>query len=121
MEPDSNEPNDVEHAEHRIRECLLDPSETVGRTQSSLHTYELVAIWFHLTHGFWSAMQTLGWSGKTWLCRWKVIGGIYVTLLMLGFLVVVLAFAFGCAPSLCDSCNGAMDCCKEAAAAACCQ
>ena len=26
---------------------------------------------------------------------------IYVTLLMLGFLVVVLAFAFGCAPSLC--------------------
>ena len=62
----------------------------------------LVAIWFHLTHGFWSAMQTLGWSGKTWLCRWKVIGCIYVTLLMLCFLVVVLAFAFGCAPSLCD-------------------
>ena len=86
-----------------------------------LYIIWLAAIWFHLTHGFWSAMQTLGWSGKTWLCRWKVIGGIYVTLLMLGFLVVVLAFAFGCAPSLCDSCNGAMDCCKEAAAAACCQ
>ena len=62
----------------------------------------LVAIWFHLTHGFWSAMQTLGWSGKTWLCRWQMIGCIYVTLLMLCFLVVVLAFAFGCAPSLCD-------------------
>ena len=64
----------------------------------------LVAIWFHLTHGFWSAMQTLGWSGKTWLCRWKMIGCIYVTLLMLCFLVVVLAFWFGCAPSLCGSC-----------------
>ncbi len=62
----------------------------------------IVAIWLHLTHGFWSAMQTLGWSGKTWLVRWKMIGGIYVTLLMLAFLVVVLAFAFGCAPSLCD-------------------
>ena len=62
----------------------------------------LVAIWFHLTHGFWSAMQTLGWSGKIWLCRWKAIGFIYVTLLMLCFLVVVLAFWFGCAPSLCD-------------------
>ena len=33
--------------------------------------------------------------------RWKVIGIIYSTILMLGFLVVVLAFAFGCAPSLC--------------------
>jgi len=60
----------------------------------------LVAIWFHLTHGFWSAMQTLGVSGKIWLKRWQCIGMIYVTVLMLMFLVVVLAFAFGCAPSL---------------------
>ena len=66
-----------------------------------LYIIWLVAIWFHLTHGFWSAMQTLGWSGKTWLCRWKMIGMIYVTLLMLCFLIVVLAFAFKCAPSLC--------------------
>ena len=65
---------------------------------SVLYIIWLVAIWFHLTH------QTLGWSGKTWLCRWKMIGFIYVTLLMLCFLVVVLAFWFGCAPSLCGSC-----------------
>ena len=60
----------------------------------------LVAIWFHLTHGFWSAMQTLGVNGKVWQKRWQCIGMIYVTVLMLMFLVVVLAFAFGCAPSL---------------------
>ena len=65
-----------------------------------LYLIWLCAIWFHLTHGFWSAMQTLGISGKVWLCRWKVIGFIYVTLLMLGFVVVVLAFAFKLAPSL---------------------
>ena len=79
-----------------------------------LYIIWLCAIWFHLTHGFWSAMQTLGWSGKIWLCRWKMIGMIYVTLLMLGFLVVVLAFAFGCAPSLCDGgacCGGGGACC----------
>ncbi|SHL07458.1 succinate dehydrogenase/fumarate reductase cytochrome b subunit [Xylanibacter ruminicola] len=58
------------------------------------------AIWFHLTHGFWSAMQTLGASGKIWLKRWQCIGMIYVTVLMLMFLIVVLAFAFGFAPSL---------------------
>ena len=66
-----------------------------------LYIIWLCAIWFHLTHGFWSAMQTLGISGKIWFNRWRVIGTIYVTLLMLAFLVVVLAFAFKCAPSLC--------------------
>ena len=65
-----------------------------------LYIIWLAALWFHLTHGFWSAMQTFGWSGKTWLDRWKMIGWAYSTLPMLAFLVVVLAFAFGCAPSL---------------------
>ena len=66
-----------------------------------LYVIWIVAIWFHLSHGFWSAIQTLGWSGKTWFCRWKIIGLVYVTLLMAAFLIVVLAFAFKCAPSLC--------------------
>jgi succinate dehydrogenase / fumarate reductase cytochrome b subunit len=78
-----------------IKETFANPVFVV------LYIVWLVAIWFHLTHGFWSALQTLGWSGKTWLCRWKVIGFIYVTLLMVCFLIVVLAFAFKCAPSLC--------------------
>ena len=65
-----------------------------------LYVIWLVAIWFHLTHGFWSAMQTLGINGKIWFQRWKVISYVYVTLLMLGFLVVVLAFALKLAPSL---------------------
>lgn len=60
----------------------------------------IAALWFHLTHGFWSALQTLGLNGKTWFCRWKVIGIAYVTLLCLGFAVVVLRFyigsVFGC-------------------------
>lgn len=54
----------------------------------------LVALWFHLTHGFWSAMQTLGWNGKIWFCRWKTIGQAYATVLILMFIIVVLAFAF---------------------------
>ena len=69
---------------------------------SILYLIWFVAIWFHLAHGFWSAMQTLGISGKIWQKRWNCIGLIYVSLLMLGFAVVVLAFWFGCAPSLCD-------------------
>lgn len=71
-----------------------------------LYVIWIVAIWFHLTHGFWSALQTLGWSGKIWQKRVQWIGYIYVTLLLLSFLVVVLAFAFGCAPSLWGCCGG---------------
>ena len=65
-----------------------------------LYVIWICALWFHLSHGFWSAMQTVGINGKVWFNRWKVIGLVYVTLLMLCFLIVVLAFAFGCAPSL---------------------
>ena len=65
-----------------------------------LYIVWLVALWFHLTHGFWSAMQTIGISGKLWFNRWRVIGNIYVALLILAFIAVVVAFAAGLAPSL---------------------
>ena len=70
-----------------IKETFANPVYVV------LYVVWLVAIWFHLSHGFWSAMHTLGWNGKVWFCRWKVIGIAYSTLLILGFLVVVLYFA----------------------------
>ena len=66
-----------------------------------LYVIWIIAIWLHLSHGFWSAMHTIGINGKVWFKRWQMIGLVYSTLLMLGFLVVVLAFAFNCAPSLC--------------------
>ena len=65
-----------------------------------LYVIWLLALWFHLTHGFWSAIQTLGWNGKVWFNRWKVIGNIYVTIVVLMFLVVALAFSF------CPGCMG---------------
>ncbi len=70
-----------------IKETFANPVYVV------LYVVWLVAIWFDLSHGFWSAMHTLGWNGKVWFCRWKVIGIAYSTLLILGFLVVVLYFA----------------------------
>ena len=78
-----------------IRDTFANPVYVV------LYVIWIVAIWLHLSHGFWSAMHTLGINGKVWFKRWQAIGLVYSTILMLGFLVVVLAFAFGCAPSLC--------------------
>ena len=59
-----------------------------------LYILWFAAIWFHLTHGFWSAMQTLGLDGKIWFNRWRVIGNIYVTIVMLCFVAVAIRFAF---------------------------
>ena len=57
----------------------------------------LVALWFHLTHGFWSSLQSLGLSGHIWFNRWRVIGNVFVTIVVLMFLAVVLGFACGLA------------------------
>lgn len=68
-----------------------------------LYIIWIFAIWFHLTHGFWSAMQTLGWSGHTWFKRWKCIGMWWSTILMAMFALVAIAFA------LCPDCLGGAD------------
>ena len=57
-----------------------------------LYVVWLVALWFHLTHGFWSAFQTIGWNGKNWIKRLQVIGNVYTTIVILGFLAVLLMF-----------------------------
>ena len=52
----------------------------------------LLALWFHLTHGVWSAFQTLGWNGKVWFSRLKFISNIVATIIMLGFAAVPVYF-----------------------------
>uniref|UniRef100_UPI0032176D02 succinate dehydrogenase cytochrome b subunit n=1 Tax=uncultured Draconibacterium sp. TaxID=1573823 RepID=UPI0032176D02 len=49
----------------------------------------------HLSHGFWSAFQTLGLNNKHWLNRWKVIGNIYAVLIAVGYAVIPLYFMLG--------------------------
>ena len=57
-----------------------------------LYLVWLAALWFHLTHGFWSSMQSLGWNNKTWINRWKCISNIYSTIIVLGFALVAIVF-----------------------------
>ena len=63
-----------------------------------LYLVWLAALWFHLSHGFWSAIQTLGVNNKVWFNRWKLIGNVYVTFVMLMFAAVVVYFALGYKP-----------------------
>ena len=63
-----------------------------------LYLIWLGALWFHLTHGFWSSMQSLGWNNKVWINRWKCISNIYSTIVVVCFALVVVVFF---AKSLC--------------------
>lgn len=55
-----------------------------------LYIIWFAAIWFHLTHGFWSMFQTVGWNGTTWFKRVKVIGNIVVSIIVFVFVVVAV-------------------------------
>jgi len=57
-----------------------------------LYLVWLTALWFHLSHGIWSALHTLGWSNLIWLKRIKVIGIIFATVAAGLFALVVLYF-----------------------------
>lgn len=59
-----------------------------------LYLVWLAALWFHLCHGFWSALQTIGWSNNIWFNRIKNISIAYSTIIVLGFVAVVLRFFF---------------------------
>ncbi|MBE5034434.1 succinate dehydrogenase/fumarate reductase cytochrome b subunit [Gallalistipes aquisgranensis] len=61
---------------------------------AALYLVWLVALWFHLTHGFWSMFQTVGWNNQIWLSRTKCIANIVATVVFLCFALVVLVFFF---------------------------
>nr|MDA3853661.1 succinate dehydrogenase cytochrome b subunit [Bacteroidales bacterium] len=49
-----------------------------------------VALAFHLSHGFWSAFQTIGWNNQIWFKRLKVIGTVVAWAIGLGFAVIAI-------------------------------
>lgn len=53
-----------------------------------------VAIWFHITHGFWSAFQSLGTTNDKWICRFKCIGWWWATIVMGLFAIEACYFAW---------------------------
>lgn len=50
------------------------------------------ALWFHLTHGFWSAIQTIGWNNTVWMNRWECISKIVATVVCGLFAIITIIF-----------------------------
>ena len=51
-----------------------------------------VALWFHLTHGCWSAIQTIGWNNTIWMNRWECISKIVATVICGLFAIITIIF-----------------------------
>lgn len=57
------------------------------------------ALWFHLTHGIWSAFQSVGTSNNVWLPRWKCVSNWWATIVCGLYAVEAIVFtlkACGC-------------------------
>lgn len=52
----------------------------------------LVALWFHMTHGFWSMFQSAGWTNDVWIKRLKCIGNAWSTVVVGLFIVQAVWF-----------------------------
>ena len=51
-----------------------------------------ILLGIHLSHGFWSAFQTMGLSNTNWLKRLQFIGKLYAIIIAVGFSVIPLYF-----------------------------
>ena len=59
---------------------------------SIMYLIWLVVLWFHLSHGVWSMLQSLGWNSESWKHRWQVIAYIVSTIIVLMFVSVVVYY-----------------------------
>lgn len=59
------------------------------------YTLAVVAVGFHVRHGVWSALQTLGRSSGPYQVRYKAIALVFAVVLTAGFLAVPFAIQFG--------------------------
>ena len=57
-----------------------------------IYIASFVFLGLHLTHGFWSAFQTVGLNNNKWYPRLKTIGTIYAIIVVGGFTIIPLFF-----------------------------
>lgn len=52
------------------------------------------ALWFHISHGFWSAFQTLGTANDKWITRWQCISKCWASIVFILFAVEACYFTW---------------------------
>lgn len=63
-----------------------------------------VALWFHMTHGFWSMFQSAGWDNDTWLPRLKCISSWWTSIVVFLFIAEAVVFTVNAHNGNYDNC-----------------
>ncbi|MBQ7811148.1 MAG: succinate dehydrogenase cytochrome b subunit [Bacteroidales bacterium] len=76
-------------------EHAANPYDLLNATFQHWWMVLIYIVWFcalglHLSHGFWSAFQSIGFSNKKWEKRLTWIGHIFVAIIVLGFTAVAI-------------------------------
>ena len=67
-----------------VRELFAQPCYVI------IYIIWLLGLWFHLTHGVWSMLQTVGWNSKIWMKRLKCISYVIATIVVGGFVLTAV-------------------------------
>ena len=59
---------------------------------SVMYLIWLVVLWFHLTHGVWSMLQSLGWNSEAWKRAWQIISYVVSTFIVSLFIPIVVYY-----------------------------
>ncbi|MDR0391968.1 MAG: succinate dehydrogenase cytochrome b subunit [Planctomycetaceae bacterium] len=57
-----------------------------------LYIVWVIALYFHISHGFWSAFQSIGANNSKWLPRLKLAAKIYAIIITLAFISIPIYF-----------------------------
>lgn len=61
----------------------------------TMYVIWVVALCYHITHGFWSMFQSMGVTNRKWIPRLQKIAVIYSHLIMVGYLLIPVYFFLG--------------------------
>ncbi|MDE6369581.1 MAG: succinate dehydrogenase cytochrome b subunit [Muribaculaceae bacterium] len=51
-----------------------------------------IALWFHMNHGFWSMLHSVGWDNGIWINRLKTIGCWWTSIVVALFIAQAIVF-----------------------------
>ena len=84
----------MENAYALVVGLFRDPQ--LGMIYSAVYVLGSISLGLHLTHGFWSAFQTVGFSNDLWRKRLTVVGYLYAIAVASGFAIIpIFLMLFG--------------------------
>lgn len=81
-------PDAISHGSKLVIPLFKNPINVI------IYLAAFVALWFHLTHGFWSALHSVGWNNTIWMKRLKNLSYVVATIIIAGFAVIPIYIYF---------------------------